>query len=155
MVWLATTDPRVVVRPSDLDADPWFLNCLNGTIDLCKGTLRPHNRRDLITKLSPVGFDPDARSDLWEEFLERATGGDNSLKEYVQQAAGMCLAGGNPEELIFIFFGPGGSAKSTLLESVKAAIGDYAMTAVAETFLQQTQQRGARNDLARLQGTRL
>src|SRR5918995_1648258 len=48
------------ISPDELDADPWLLNVKNGTIDLRTGELREHRREDLITKLAPVDYDPDA-----------------------------------------------------------------------------------------------
>ena len=50
--------------------------------------------------------------------------------------------------------GPTASGKSTFLESIKSALGDYAATADFETFIKRNQIGGARNDVARLAGTR-
>jgi len=52
--------------PEDLDADPWLINVLNGTLDVRRRDdgdyvrLRPHDRADRMTKLAPVTYDPDA-----------------------------------------------------------------------------------------------
>ena len=52
---------EVPVSPVELDADPWVLNCKNGTIDLVgSGELMAHRREDLITKIALVEYDPDA-----------------------------------------------------------------------------------------------
>ena len=67
----ARSDPRLAIRPDQLDADLWSLNCANGTIDLRSGLLHPHRREDLITKLAPVEFDPAARLPLWSACLTR------------------------------------------------------------------------------------
>src|SRR5207244_398057 len=50
----------VPVTPDELDADPWLLNVLNGTINLRTGALRPHRREDLITKMVPIAYDAEA-----------------------------------------------------------------------------------------------
>jgi putative DNA primase/helicase len=155
MIDLARTDERVVVRAVDLDSDPWSFNCLNGTIDLRTGELRPHLPADLISKQAPVVFERGAACERFQRFLSRVTGGDHELATFVQSVIGLALIGGNPEEIIMLFYGPGGSGKTTLLEAVKAALGPYAATADTETFLRQSQPRGARNDLARLLGARL
>ncbi len=62
MVSLAASERTVVVRAGELDADPFLLNVLNGTIDLRTGNLKPHDRGDLITKLAPVAFDSGSYS---------------------------------------------------------------------------------------------
>src|SRR5215217_3304465 len=55
---LARSESGIPIRPSEFDANPWLLNCKNGTIDLRTGELRKHRRSDLITKLAPVEYDP-------------------------------------------------------------------------------------------------
>jgi putative DNA primase/helicase len=69
MLELAASELGVPVVPEQLDANPWVLNCLNGTVDLRTGKLGPHRREDLITKLCPVPYHPCARLPFWEEFL--------------------------------------------------------------------------------------
>ena len=71
MVSLAQSEPEMPITFDELDRDPWLLNCLNGTIDLKTGELREHRREDYISKLAPTEYDPDARSALWESFLDR------------------------------------------------------------------------------------
>ncbi|MCH7869259.1 MAG: hypothetical protein IH881_16315 [Myxococcales bacterium] len=152
---LAQSDPRLAIDASELDSDPWLLNCQNGTVDLRAGELRPPRRNDLITKITPVCFDPTSRSQKWEDFLETATGGDQELRVYLQMIAGYSLTGDTSEEILLLLFGPAASGKTTFLEAIKAAMGDYAATAGFQTFLKQAQPGAARGDLARLVGVRL
>jgi putative DNA primase/helicase len=76
---LAESEATVVVSASELDRKPWLLNVENGTLDLRTGELRAHDPTDLLTKLGAITFQRDARSRLWESFLERITGGDGEL----------------------------------------------------------------------------
>jgi putative DNA primase/helicase len=69
MVILAQSEPGIPVMPDALDADPWVLNVANGTLDLRNGELLPHRREDLITRLAPTDYDPDAACPAWEEAL--------------------------------------------------------------------------------------
>ncbi len=66
LVALAATERPVVVLPERLDADPWALAVLNGTVDLRTGQLRSHERAELISKVAAARYDPDARSLEWE-----------------------------------------------------------------------------------------
>lgn len=151
---LELAKPDLAVRPDQLDADPWLLNVLNGTIDLRTGELRPHRREDLITRLAPVRYDPDAKLPLWERFLHESTGGDQELIAFLARAIGYSLIGSTPEECLFFVYGPTATGKSTLMEAVKAALGDYALSADFESFLKRRQAGGPRNDIARLAGRR-
>ena len=155
MLRLAQSEPGIALPPEAFDADPWLFNCLNGTIDLRTGKLRPHSRDDLITKISPVEFDPEARSETWERFLHDSTGGDCELASFLQRSIGYAMTGLTSEERFWFIHGPGASGKSTFIESVKATFGDYAVTADFESFLaRHNSGGGARGDLARLAGAR-
>ncbi len=157
---LARSDPRLAVTPDQLDSDPWMLNALNGTIDLRTGDLRHHDPADLITKLAPVEFDPEAYLPLWNRLLDDATGGygsdgDPETIGFLQRAAGYSATGDAREEVLLFVHGQTCSCKSTFIEAIKAALGDYAVTADFEAFLDRRQVGGARNDIARLAGARL
>lgn len=151
----AQVEPAVSLLPSEFDVDPWLLNCLNGTVDLRTGELRPHRREDLLTKLCPVEYDPTARLDLWERFLDEATNGNREYQSFLQRAVGYTLTADTREEVLFFVHGPRAAGKSTFVESVKAALGDYATTADFEAFLSRRDVGGPRNDIARLAGSRL
>jgi putative DNA primase/helicase len=154
-VKLAETERPVIVDPKQLDADPWLFNSANGTIDLRTGKLREHRREDLLTRISPVVYKPEARSELWESSLERAAGGKEGLADFLQRAVGYSMTGHTQEDKLFFAHGPTATGKSSLLEAIKAALGDYATTADFETFLKRRGDAGIRNDIARLDGARL
>lgn len=155
MVTLSESEELVPVRPGDLDTDPWLLNCTNGTVDLQTGELREHRREDLITKSTGVPYDPDAHHALWDRFLEETTGGDKDLETFLQRSVGYSLTGNVGEEVLFLIIGPEATGKSTYIEAIKIALGDYAQTADFETFLRRRDVGGPRPDIARLAGARL
>lgn len=155
MVQLASTEPGVAVMPDELDADAWALNVLNGTLDLRAGQLRPHDAADLITKLAPVEYCPDARHELWEQFLVDATGGDAELEGYLRRIAGYALTGVATEKSFFLFHGPPDTGKSTFLAALESTLGDYHASADFSTWCTQTSTGGNRGDLVRLAGARL
>jgi putative DNA primase/helicase len=126
---------RVPVQPEQLDADPWALNVLNGTLDLRTGRLRPHKRDDLITKLAPVAFDEDAACPLWERCVERWMGGKRGLVRYLQCVAGYGLTGDVSEQCLWLFHGEGSNGKSTFLGLLLWLLGDYAMQAVSDLLM--------------------
>jgi putative DNA primase/helicase len=154
MVELAKSEPEVAVTPDQLDADPWLLNCLSGTIELKTGQLREHRPEDLITKLAPAEFDPNATDADWDRVVSEACGGSAELEGFLARALGYSITGDTSEEKFFFVHGPSATGKSTVMEVIKAALGDYAVTTDFETFLKRDQAGGPRNDLARLAGAR-
>lgn len=155
MIELAKSEPGIPVTPSQLDADPWALNVLNGTIDLKTGKLRPHDRADLITKIAPAEYDPDAKHPMWDKVIHDATGGDQGLKDYLPRAFGAGLCGEVLNEVLFFVYGPAATCKTTIIEAVTSTLGDYAARADFETFLAKSANGGPREDIARLAGARL
>ena len=150
----ARSDPRLIVRRKDLDADPWLFNCKNGTLDLRTGTLKMHNRDDFLTKMCPVVYDAEAPQDEWMAFLERVVP-DKATRAFLCRAVGYSLTGDTGEEKLFFISGPAATGKSTFLDAIRTAIGEYSAVADFSTFLQRT--RGGSNssgDLARLAGVR-
>lgn len=129
MVVLARAQPALAVTIEQFDADPWALNTMSGTIDLITGDLRPHRREDMLTKLSPVPYDPDALCPLWERFLDRIMAGDRSLIDYLRRFFGYSLTGGIELQFLPILHGVGANGKSVFVDTIKAIAGDYACDA--------------------------
>jgi putative DNA primase/helicase len=153
-VKLAETERDVIVAPDDLDADPWAFNAVNGTIELQTGELREHRREDLLTRISSVAYEPEARHDRWDSFLEWVTDGDQELAAFLQRAFGYTLTGHTHEEVLFFVHGGTATGKSSILEAMRAVKGEYAAVADFESFLKRRGDAGVRNDLARLAGAR-
>lgn len=150
----ARSEPGIPVTPEDFDADPWALNVQNGTLNSHTGQLRPHRREDLITKLAPVPFDPNAQLDLWDTFLGQAIP-DAELRHYMQKAAGSSLTGEAPDDVLLFVYGPGGSGKGTFSDAMQSTLGEYATTAELSTFVTDKNSPGPRPDLAALRGVRM
>jgi putative DNA primase/helicase len=151
MLMLAKSEQPVV--PAQFDTNPWLLNVWNGTLDLETGLLREHRRDGLITKLAPVNYDPQASCPLWLKFLCRIMGGNQGLIDYLQRGIGYALTGDTSERALFLLLGSGANGKTTLLETIRAMLGDYGQQASFDTFLVR-QSDGPRNDLAALAGAR-
>src|SRR5665648_1016371 len=77
---------------ADLDADPYLLNCANGTLDLHTLTLRSHDPRDRITKVTGAAYQPEAQGPTWAAFLARVLP-DEDVREFLARYVGLGLAG--------------------------------------------------------------
>lgn len=154
MTALARTLAGIAARPGEFDQGSMLLNCPNGTLDLRSGELRAHSRGDLLTRTCPVEYDAKAEAPRWVAFLEQIMGGDASLIEFLQRACGYALSGETSEQCFFMLHGSGSNGKSTFLDVLRVALGDYAQTAQFETLLASDANK-ASNDLARMVGVRL
>lgn len=125
MVNLARGVPGVIVEHDDLDQNPWLLNCLNGTVDLQTGELRPHNPDDLLTLQCPVAYDPAVQSSLWLACVERWQP-DPEVRAFLQRAVGSG-ATGHPLEALIVNVGSGSNGKSKFFGAVADVLGPFAV----------------------------
>lgn len=123
------------------DADPFLFNCENGTIDVRTGILRPHDRADLLTKISPAKYDPNAQTHEWERFVESLFDSQSQV-DYLRRFAGYCLTGDVREQILSIPHGVGSNGKSVYFESFAGMLGpDYAMTAPSDLLMESRNDR--------------
>ena len=113
---------KLRVPDADLDRDPMLLACINGTVDLRTGKLRPADPLDYITRSTGHAYDPDAPTPRWEAFIAEALGHTDSA-EWCQRWLGYCTTGDNSEEKMVLALGPGGTGKSTMIKAVMHALG--------------------------------
>jgi len=152
---LAISESMMAVDPGKFDADIFLFNCQNGTINLKTGQLKPHDKNDYITKISPVEYEPETDTALFMSFLCDLTGGDSAVVESLQKLVGYTLSGDVSEESVQIAIGRENTGKTTLLEAMKTAWGTYAATINFETLVRKKGDSGISNDIARLAGARL
>lgn len=135
MINMAQTEQGIPVRLAELDADGWLFNCLNGTIDLRTGKLLVHNKRDLITVLVPIEYDPAAECLLWLGFLNRVTDGNQDLITYLQRAVGYSLTGDTKAQVFFLLYGLGNNGKSTFTMIIRKLTAGYGQRLDADDLM--------------------
>ncbi len=157
---LSRSDDSISGRYSDFDRRDrceFLFNVANGTIDLRTGILRPHDRSDFISKISPVRFDPGATCPRFDRFLREVFDSDEDLVGYFWRFLGYALTASVREHCFWIFYGVGANGKSTLIVVIAALLGDYATSTAVETFTRAKWERNANENtpaLARLRGAR-
>jgi len=127
MVDVAKTEPSMPITVDQLDRDPYLFNAQNCIIDLRSGERLPHDRKRLLTKIGSTSYDPDAKSPTWLRFIQSVFDDDTTLISFVQRFAGMCLTADVSEQLMVFAHGPGANGKSTLLNSLRSAVGSYGL----------------------------
>ena len=126
----ARSFPGVAIDVNDLDQNPLLLGVANGVIELTDQVrLRRAVPEDYLTMNTNVPWEePSAHAkNLWNDYLETFLP-DPETRKATQIAFGYCLTGGNAEKVLMVLKGDPNTGKSTMLNAVEAAMGDYAMT---------------------------
>ncbi|BCN00144.1 phage/plasmid primase, P4 family [Ralstonia pseudosolanacearum] len=148
---LARADRRHAATTGEWDADPWLLNTPGGVVDLKTGRQRPHDRADRMTKITTAT--PGGDCPTWWQFLAEVTGGDAELQAYLQRMAGYALTGSTQEHALFFLYGTGANGKSVFVNTLATILGDYAVNAAMDTFMETRADRHP-TDMAGLRGAR-
>ncbi|MHB8156192.1 MAG: DNA primase family protein [Desulfocucumaceae bacterium] len=161
MVRLAQSEPGIPISRAEMDQDAFLFNCQNGTLNLRTGELQPHCRRDLITCLAQVNFDPKAECLEFEKFLWQIFGGNQNLIDFIWNSLGYALTGDCREQCFWVFWGHGANGKGTLMNIIREILGSagsstpgYAMHISTETLMARNNPGEIRNDVAQLDGPR-
>lgn len=144
------------VEMSEFDTDPFILNCLNGTLNLRSRLFHTHKAEDMLSKLSGVIYDPQAKSLRWERFINEIMQSQDKAV-YLQKSLGYSLTGDTSHECFFMPYGPTSrNGKGTLMETFMQLMGDYGRTATPDTIAQKQKPNGSgpSEDIARLAGAR-
>lgn len=126
--------PAFAVTVTDLDPDPYVINCANGTLDLHTRELRPHDPADRITKVTGAAYDPNAAGPTWQAFLDRVLP-ETDVQTFLQRYVGVALAGRVLEHVLAILTGTGRNGKGVFYGAVASALGDYAGSAEPDLFM--------------------
>jgi len=134
---LARLDSRIHAVSKEFDANPYEINLLNGLFNLESKTLTQHDPSQLVTKLAPVSWVPDAPCAFWKDFIEDITVGDKELAAYLQRLCGYCLSGSTQEEVLPILYGAGANGKSIYLGTIRDILGsgEYSHTLSPDSIL--------------------
>jgi len=153
-VSLARSEHGVPASINQLDPHDWLLNVRNGVVDLRNGDFMEHDRKFMLTKISPVKFDIIAKCPQWMKFLKRIFNKDQELISYVQRLVGYCLTGDSTEHVLPFLYGVGSNGKSTFVEVLMDLLGpDYSMKASRDLVMMKKGQSHP-TDLADLYGRR-
>ena len=145
------------VRPEELDADHWLLNCQNGMVDLRTGKLLPPDRKSMLTKICRAEYYEGYTSPLWERVMREIVP-DDDLRHYLQKFVGYSITGSIREEKFMVLYGRGGGGKGTFIESIGHVLGEYADVIPVEILLSSRSDRDGNEpspELAKLPAVRM
>jgi putative DNA primase/helicase len=158
-------EARLAARPDEFDTDPMLLNVANGTLVFARpggdraasAELRPARRRDRITKIAAVAFDPAATCPRYEAFLGEVQP-KADMQAFLDCWGGYNLLGLANAQKMVLNYGQGANGKSVDVDVKAHILGDYARVCGIETFIDQGKYRkgsDATPDLAALAGRRM
>ena len=119
---LAQTEPEILASINEFDNKPWEFPVANGVVDLKTGRFRDAGAADNFLNVSPVIYDARAKCPVWRASLRRWQP-DPGVRRFLQKVTGLSLIGAVIEELLLFFYGPGGSGKTTYINTVMAMFG--------------------------------
>lgn len=122
------------VTVDDLDADPYLLNCANGTVDLRTMEVRGHDPADRITKVTRGSYRPGVTLEVWQRFLEQVLP-EEEVRDYFHRFIGLSLLGKVREHVFAVATGTGANGKGTSYLAILNALGDYGHVAESDLFM--------------------
>jgi putative DNA primase/helicase len=127
---LARSEKGVSKNITELDSKGHYLGVTNGVLDLRKEKFRfiEGDPAYFMTKSCNAHYDPDAKCPNWEDFLNKIFEDDTEVIQFVQRVVGQGLIGKKGKDKLTIFYGSGQNGKSTLIDTIKILLGDYAKT---------------------------
>lgn len=116
--------------------------------------LIPHNRDQLLSKVIPVEYDPDAKCPKFDAFLKEVQP-NIEVRQFLQRWFGLSMTAIEIQKLAF-FHGGGANGKSVLVDAIARILGDYAATAKIESLTGESKKSGSDSqpDLIPLIGAR-
>lgn len=120
-----------------LDRNANLLGVSNGVLDLESGVkLRRALPTDYITLNThqPWGSPSKHAEAEWQKYLDTFLP-DKDLQHTAQVVLGHCIIGGNPQKKMIVLKGKPNTGKSMMVNSIEAALGDYAQS-VGQTIFQ-------------------
>lgn len=146
----------------EMDQGDLDVNTLSGVLRFSRTddgyarfVLVPHDRGQLLTKVMPVEYDPDATCPRFDAFLAQIQP-NILMRQFLQRWFGLSMSGLDVQKLAF-FHGAGANGKSVLVDLIGRMLGDYSATAKIESLTGKNKKSGsdAQPDLIPLIGARM
>lgn len=139
---------------TEFDTDDYLLGVANGTVDLRTGELVAGTPEQMISKASPIGYDPAATAPRFQQYLKESIPSED-VRLYLQRVIGYSITGSTLEQVMFIHYGEAtNNGKSVLINVLSRMLAEYSGIADPKALIE------SRNDqhtthIAGLAGPRL
>lgn len=111
-------------------ANAQYIAFRNGILDIASGEMQPHTPEIVITNKIPWDYNPAASSTLVENTLNKIACSDPAIRALIEEMIGYCFYRSNAYKKSFLLVGGGDNGKSTLLDAIKAVLGENNISAL-------------------------
>jgi putative DNA primase/helicase len=144
------------IDPDTLDAREDLLLVANGVVNLRTGALLEAKPSMYLSQRVPVRYDPAARADRWEQFVEEIMCGDLEMAAFLKRVVGYGITASQAESCLISCYGTGANGKSVFTEALSDTFGEITRTVPFSLFENHGGGgNGPSPELARLRGSRL
>ena len=104
-------------------SDSKFIAFRNGVLNIHTMELLPHDPKFVITNMIPWDYNPEAYSELADNFLNNISCNRPSIRALLEECIGYCMFRSNIYQKAFILTGKQNNGKSTFLSTVEWVLG--------------------------------
>lgn len=146
---------------SEFDTQEYYLNTESGVVDLKTGEIMPFDKKLMLSKNTncKVSFEePKVFMKFLHDIFERPNKEETEeIIETVQMALGESATARTNKEHLFIMYGQGSNGKSTFIQIINDAFGDYGTSMNSEMLIQNPNSSSQSNEfsMAALLGSRI
>ncbi len=128
------------IDPNSIKRDEYTINLLNGRLNVRNNELLEWSPEIIEFTQLPVKYDPSAKSDILDSTINKVFRGDKEVIDLFDEMVGYILIKNARYRKGFLFYGGGSNGKSTILNLLKAFIGEDNLSTVelselSDTFL--------------------
>lgn len=111
------------LEPTDLNNQLNLINLQNKTYNIETKRFTEHNPRYLMSTKMPIAYNPDAKINEIEQFLQDIFEGKRKVINTIQEEFGYCLYRDYQFQKAFLWLGGGANGKSTLAKLLTEMLG--------------------------------
>lgn len=148
---------KMEISIKKFDNNPYIINTPSGMIDLQTGNYIPSDiAKNYYCSMQTNKAPSSTGADIWKDFINDITCGDDELAGYMQLLAGEILIGTVKQEHLIIAYGPEGrNGKSTYFNVLFKVLGSYAFMIPAKLLCKSGKGLNTESYLAELKGRRM
>ena len=97
-------ESTMLINAHEFDANPYLINCLNGTYNLKDFTFYAPRPDDFLSMQTAFNHtvSRDVRCERWEQFIDEVCEGDRDKADFLQRALGYSIIGRSNEACLFL-----------------------------------------------------